>query len=601
MSSQIPLFRRVLSWSTFTAGMLAAITGCYATFPMWMHDIGMRGMAETGCRFDERADGWMVTELFWEEAKEAEATGCGRLVGKYVYSIDGHPLSSRDDLFPRVYGKVGDEQHWVVGDGKDKPTEEVTVKLREHPVVQTLSTGSSAQASVSGGVVFLLLEVFGALAQTINIALAGLLFFFLRKRISVAPALTGSLFAVGLGLNFDIGFTPAWYEWVSKGALLIGVLGLGTAVVALPDGKIRSPKAAMFVGLWVVLVAICNMEFLPFYDLIPDSTAAASSVVFAGGGLIALLSRQRRSTSRREQLSLRWVILGLMVPAVALIPALVPSLSPAIQEFQLSVGFPLSTMVVPLAIVHGLHPLSRFDLVRLVRFSTLGGMVVSCFAGAWATIHLTFYPIMQTLGLGDEMPHLAIVLALGAATLAFYFRYPLITLVDILFFPMRLQALRSVTESRSNLGDCWTIKEIEWCAQRALKGGFNATGAQVALLEGDSWRDLVDHSKVPLELTPEELAQLQKGEGVEIVLDGDDGFTTQILPLQSRGVFLGILIAQPSEESRYTVWDRMLLRQIADAIAEAVWRCTRVRDLNTAGVFSSREIMPKRLPVLSEG
>lgn len=598
MSSQIPLFRRVLSWSTFTAGMLAAFTGFYATFPTWLLDIQMRGKAETGCRFDERADGWMVTELFWEEAKVDEPTGCGRLIGKYVSSIDGHPLTTQADVFERVYGTVGDEQLWVVSDGKDKPSEEVIVKLREHPVVQTLSTGSSARASVSGGLVFLLLEVFGALAQTINIMLAGLLFFFLRNRISVAPALTGSLFAVGLGLNFDIGFTPAWYEWVSKGALLTGVLGLGTAVVALPDGKIRSPKAALFVGLWVVLVAICNMDFLPFYDMIPDGTAAGSSVIFAGGGLIALLSRQRKSTSRREQLSLRWVILGLMVPAVALLPALVPGLSPTIQEFQLSVGFPLSTMVVPLAIVHGLHPLSRFDLVRLVRFSTLGGMVISCFAAAWATIHLTLYPMMQSLGLGDEMPHLAIVLALGAAGLAFFFREQLITLVDILFFPMRLQALRSVTESRSNLGDCWTIKEIEWCALRALKGGFNATGAQIALPDGNEWVDLVDHSRVPLELTPEELVLLQKGVGVEIVLDGDDGFTTQILPLHSRGVFLGLLIAQPSEEARYTAWDQSLIRQIADAIAEAVWRCTRVKALDTATVFSSREIMPKRLPVL---
>ncbi|HND34716.1 MAG TPA: GAF domain-containing protein, partial [Myxococcota bacterium] len=363
-------------------------------------------------------------------------------------------------------------------------------------------------------------------------------------------------------------------------------------------GTIRSRGAAVFVGFFVLLVAVCNMTFLPFYQLIPDGTAAASSVVFAGGGLIALLQRQRRSSSRREQLSLRWVILGLVVPALTLFPALVPGLPPTIQEFQISVSFPLSTMVVPLSIVHGLHPLSRFDLVRWVRFSTLGGMVVSAFALALAAIYLAIYPLLQRIGMGDRMPHLTLILVIVAAGLAFYFRKGLNNLVDILFFPMRLRAIRSVSESQSNLGDCWTVTEIDWCAKRALKGGFNATGAQVAVPAEDGWVDLVDRSKIPLDLTPEEQVLLRQGEGVEIVLDGDDGFTTQLLPLRSRGVFLGLLIAQPSEEARYTEWDRGLLRQIADAVAEAVWRCTRVQAPVVAANFSTREIMPKRLPTL---
>jgi hypothetical protein len=269
-----------------------------------------------------------------------------------------------------------------------------------------------------------------------------------------------------------------------------------------------------------------------------------------------------------------------------------------LQEFQLSVGFPLSTMVVPLAIVHGLHPLARFDLVRWVRYTTLGGMLVSSFALTLATIHLIFYPVMQRLELGDRMPHLALVLVLVAAGLAFRFRKTLNNLVDILFFPMRLRAQRSVPESQSNLGDAWSLQEIDWCVKRALKGGFNATGAQVALPAGDGWVDLVDRSQIPLDLSTEELVLLRQGEGVEIVLDGDDGFTTQLLPLRSRGVFLGLLIAQPSEESRFTGWDRTLLGQIADATAEAVWRCTRVTAPSTAGVFTTREILPKRLPTL---
>ena len=247
---------------------------------------------------------------------------------------------------------------------------------------------------------------------------------------------------------------------------------------------------------------------------------------------------------------------------------------------------------------HGLHPLARFDLVRWVRYSTLGGMLVSSFALTLASIHLIFYPVMERFGLGDRMPHLALVLVLVAAGLAIYFRKRLNTLVDILFFPMRLRAQRAVPESQSNLGDCWTLQEIDWCAKRALKGGFNATGAQVALPEGDGWVDLVDHSKIPLDLSTEELVLLRQGEGVEIVLDGDDGFTTQLLPLRSRGVFLGLLIAQPSEEARYTEWDRSLMRQIADATAEAVWRNTRVQTPSTAGVFTTREIMPKRVPTL---
>jgi hypothetical protein len=69
--------------------------------------------------------------------------------------------------------------------------------------------------------------------------------------------------------------------------------------------------------------------------------------------------------------------------------------------------------------------------------------------------------------------------------------------------------------------------------------------------------------------------------------------------LRSRGAFLGLLIAQPSEEARYTEWDRGLLRQVADAVAEAVWRCTRVQAPPTAANFSTREILPKRLPTLS--
>lgn len=566
---------------------------------MWVQDILLRGKAETGCRFEERAGGWMATELFWEESPADQPTGCSNIIGKQIYTIDGNPITNRDDLFKQVYGKAGTEQRWEVGDTKGKQGGEVTIKLREHPVVHTLSTGGAAKSATGGGLLVSILEVFGAVAQTINISIAVVLFFFLHRRISVDPALTGALFAVGLGLNFDIGFTPAWYEWVALGALLVGILGLGTAVVALPDGTIRSPGAAVFVAMWVMLVAVCNMDFLPFYEKIPDGTAAASSVFFAGGGLLALLQRQRQSISRREQLSLRWVILGLVVPALALLPALMPGLPPTIQEFQASVGFPLSTMVVPLVIVHGLHPLSRFDLVRWVRYSTLGCMLVSTFALALAVIHLAFYPVMQHFGLADRMPHLALILALVAAGLAFYFRKTLNNLVDILFFPMRLRALRAVPESKSNLGDCWSLKEIDWCAKRALKGGFNATGAQVVLPDGDGWVDLVEHSTVPLDLTPNELVQLRQGEGVEIVLDGDDGFTTQLLPLRSRGAFLGLLIAQPSEEARYTEWDRGLLRQIADAVAEAVWRCTRVQAPPTAANFSTREILPKRLPTLS--
>lgn len=596
---RVSLLRRSLSWLTFIVGLTAGVAGFYATFPMWVRDLRMRGMAEPGCDFEQRAGGWMVTSPHGEERPETAATGCGRLAGKYVYTINGKPIANREDLFTRVHGSQGEVQRWEVGDIKGKQGGEVLVKLREHPAVHALSTDGATKMAPGGGLLFSLLELFGALALTVNISLAAALFLFLRRRVPVAPALTGALFAVGFGLYFNVGFTPAWYQWVEVAALIVGIMGFGTAVVALPDGAIRSPGAVVFVGLWVVLVAVCTMDFLPFYHLIPDGTAVAGSVLFAGGGLIALVRRQRRSASRREQLSLRWVILGLVVPSMMLFPALVPELSPTIREFQISVIFPLSMMVIPLAIVHGLHPLSRHDLVRWVRYSTLSGMLVSGFALALAVVHMLFFPIVQRLHLAEQLPYLALVLVVVAAGLAFYFRNILNNLVDILFFPMRLRALRAVPESESNLVDCWTVQEIEWCAKRALKGGFNATDAQVALVDEEGWKDLVSNGKLHWEVTPQELVLLRQGESVEVVMEGDDGFSTQLLPLRSRGDFLGLLIAHPSEEARYTDWDRRLMRQIADAVAEAVWRCTRVQTPAAANTFATKPIATKRAPPLS--
>ncbi|MBK7826763.1 hypothetical protein [Nannocystis sp.] len=574
--------QRVASWLIFAIGLGLGLAGLVATAPARVVDIGRRGQLESGCRFEASEGGWRVAGLYWAESEADAPTGCGRFVGATLRAIDGVAVADVDTLLRLAYAPRdrphAERQRWTV-EGRVSPRlaaepDAAIVTLRPHPVVASLAR----RGVEHGAVLVAALEAFGALLLTLNVLLASALLLLPPARVTAAPALAGALLAATLGCAFDVGFTPAWYQPVAAAALILGVLGLATAALSLPEGKIRGALAIAYIVGWAAFVAVGNLPWLPLHEHIPAGAATIGHLLFAGAGLVAMRVRERRSASRRRASAIRWVALALVLPALALLPAVIPWVSPFTAEFSASVVFPIATMVLPLCILYGLSPRSRFDLVAWVRTAMLVNLLAASWALLLAAAHLLASLLLPPSLRPSFTPAVLLGVAAALAITTYSRRRALWGLVDILVLPTHVRARRAVPEAASNLVDCWDRSEIDWCVQRAFKGGFNAASARVALRSGEGWRDLVSHEPLELALSDAERGELAAGRGVSWSPDEHADCTTEVLPLHSRGVFLGVIIAGPADVARSIEWDQALMLQIASSVAEAVWRCTRVAD-----------------------
>ncbi len=569
---QPPVEEDEAPWKVYLArfvwlAMLAVgIAGFVGSFPGWLAELDA---GHPGCEI-EFEDGIATVEAaHWPGAPCDQAD----IIGATVLAIDGVHLDVDMDhsvLMALVEQEPSSVHEWSVE--RDGEVRQVFLAYEQGPLAHALENQGDARADVLVAGI----AVLGAFARTLVFSISAFLLLRVGWSSSVPLLFSGSLLAFALGIGFQGRVEADWYPLVYDLSVFGVIIGMATALATLPGERVRSKIGLGIAVVWVAMTALVLDPVLVPWEA--PSWRLQGQLLFLVAGTMVLAHRYLYECTVVERNQLRWVIVGFLVAAAGLFPRAVPILSPSAAEFHLDLIYPLSLTVTPLALVNALYRNDESDLSEVLRNTLLVGVLVG-FACIAALVGAEIVP--GVLHLLHAEPDVAfpgwtepVAIFGGAVVLTVLLGRPLARVTDVALFPNRVTAPRAIAEAREALQDCWDLDEISWCARSTLKFGFDATGAQILRWDDRGWRSLVE-SQAGVDLDPPHRLALERGESIDVYLTGGSELSTMILPLLSHGGLVGALVAPPPAGHAYTEADRKLLREVAPAFGDAVWRNTR--------------------------